>query len=324
MTVFISEEISGLLIDRQLAFEGVKAALIAAVDGSATSFPPVQGHGTEVRNRFSVKSAAALGLGITGIKIGSYWPDNARRHEPRHNSCVLFFDEECGRIVAVVEAGIVNGYRTAAANAVAAACLARPGSETLAVFGAGNQARFEVAAVRDVLPIRTVLIVNRDADSAVRFAAELSAEGLDARPSCAKDACLSANMIITATAARAPLFDAHWVRAGTHLACMGADAVGKQELPPELLAKASLYADLPSQSVRIGEFQHVARLVEEGHKKIVAIGDALRGQAAARQSDDEITVFDSSGIALQDIFVVERILARAIAEGSAVSLPGTA
>lgn len=321
MTTFVSEETSRRLVDRQLAFEAVRAALIAATDGSAVSFPTVQGHGTETRSRFSVKSAVAGGLGLTGIKIGSYWPDNASRDLPRHNSCVLFFDEERGRIAAVVEAGIVNGYRTSAANAVAATRLARPDAEVLAIFGAGNQARFEVAAVCDVLPIKTVLVVNRDQDHATRFAAELAEKGLKSSVSTPEAACRAADVIITATASRAPLFEAEWVRPGAHLACMGADALGKQELPPALLRGASLYADLPAQAVRIGEFQHVAALAAEGRVTILAIGDVLREEVPGRQSADEITIFDSSGIALQDLFVIERILARAIAEGSAHSVP---
>jgi ornithine cyclodeaminase len=321
MTTFVSEETSRRLVDRQLAFDAVKAALIAAVDGSAVSFQTVQGHGTEPPNRFSVKSAAAAALGLTGIKIGSYWPDNASRNLPRHNSCVLFFDEERGRIEAVVEAGIVNGYRTSAANAVAATRLARPDAEVLAIFGAGNQARFEVAAVCDVLQIKTVLVVNRDQDRASRFAAELADRGLKSSVSHPEAACRAADMIITATASRAPLFEAEWVQPGTHLACMGADAPNKQELPPALLRGASLYADLPAQAVRIGEFQHIAALAEEGRMTIMAIGDVLREHVPGRRSVDEITIFDSSGIALQDLFVIERILARAIAEGSAYSVP---
>ena len=102
---------------------------------------------------------------------------------------------------------------------------------------------------------------------------------------------------------------------------MGADALGKQELPPALLRSASLYADLPAQAVRIGEFQHVAALAADGRVTILAIGDVLREKVPGRQSADEITIFDSSGIALQDLFVIERILARAIAEGSAHSVP---
>lgn len=315
--IFVSEETSRRLIDKQLAFDAVKAALVAAVDGSAVSFPPVQGFGVSTSNRFSIKSATASKLGRTGVKVGSYWPGNESRGMPRHNSCVLFFDEERGRIAAVVEAGIVNGYRTAAANAVAATLLARKDSETLAIFGAGSQARFEVEAICDVLPIKTVLVVNRDQEKAARFAADLSERGLKASVSTAEAACRQADMIVTATASRAPLFEADWVRPGTHIACMGADAPGKQEVPPALLARASLYADLPAQSVKIGEFQHVAAAVEAGTVRIAAIGDVVRGEAVGRNSNDAITVFDSSGIALQDLFVIERILARAVSEGLA-------
>ncbi|WP_238015850.1 ornithine cyclodeaminase family protein [Dactylosporangium sp. AC04546] len=301
---FLPEEQSAALVDEELAFAAVRDALVAAAGDQAEVFPAVAGHGSSAGNRFTVKSGASAGL--AGVKVGSYWPGNVG--VPRHNSIVLLFDQELGRIGAVVEAGVVNAYRTAAADAVAASVLARDDAATLTVFGTGHQALYECAAVARVRPISTIHVVARSPQRGERFVASLAGRGLTGQVTAAEPACRAADIIVTATTATAPLFDAGWVRPGTHVASMGSDALGKQELPPRLLAAARLFCDLPSQSVRIGELQHVADLVADGTLRLTAIGDVLTGRAPGRAGDGDITVFDSSGIALQDLFVADALL----------------
>jgi ornithine cyclodeaminase len=303
---FLSEAESSALITEELAFAAVRDALIAATGTHATSFPVVLGHGSDPRNRFTVKSAASDVL--AGVKVGSYWPGNDQRGAPRHNSSVLLFDQETGRIGAVVEAGTVNSYRTAAADAVAADALARPDAASLAIFGTGNQALYECVAVGKVRPLRMIHVVARSAERGERFLARLAEKGLSGRLSAARDACGDADIIVSATTATAPLFDADWVRPGTHVASMGSDANGKQELPPELLGRARLFCDLPAQSTSIGELQHVAALVADGTLRLTALGDVLTGRAEGRLGSEDITVFDSSGIALQDLHVAVALL----------------
>lgn len=304
--IFIDEARSAALINHELALAAAREALIAAA-GGATVFPAVIAHGSDAANSFSVKSGATAD--IAGLKVGSYWPGNAERGLPRHNSLILLFDQERGRIGAAIEAGKVNAYRTAAADAAAAEVLARPDARTLAIFGAGHQAAFECAAIRRVRPIEHILVVARDAGRGEAFAGQLARDlGLDAEACDARTACMEADIIVTATPARAPLFDAEWVRPGTHVASMGSDARGKQELPPALLMRAALFCDLPEQSVRIGEFQHIADEVAGGRAALTAIGDVLAGRSVGRPDGDAITVFDSSGIALQDLCIGRALL----------------
>lgn len=198
----------------------------------------------------------------------------------------------------------MNACRTAAADAVAAAVLARLESSTLDIFGAGHQALFECLALSRVLPIRDVLIVARDPVKPKQLENQLKEHGLNAAVyASAQESCMQADMVVTATSVRAPLFEAAWIRPGTHIACMGADSKGKQEVPPLLYPLARLFCDLPAQSRTIGEFQHVASSIE-----VIAIGDVLAGRQSGRQSKDDITIFDSSGIALQDLFVAEHLV----------------
>lgn len=299
---FMSEDESASLVSHEMAFEAAREAFLAVVD-DAVIFPAVIAHGSSVSNRFSIKSATTGEF--AGLKVGSFWPGNSERGLPRHNSLVLMFDQSLGRIEWVIEAGKVNAYRTAAADAVAADVLARPDSAVLAVFGAGNQALYECLALARIRPITQILVVARDAAKGDAFVAALKRENLDAACVDAREACERADIVVTATPSRAPLFDADWIRPGTHVASMGSDAAGKQELPPALFDRAALFCDLPSQAVVMGDLQHFG-----GDKSlIVAIGDVLCGRAKGRISPEQITVFDSSGIALQDLTIARRLVA---------------
>ncbi|MFI5930774.1 ornithine cyclodeaminase family protein [Actinoplanes sp. NPDC051494] len=301
MTVrILTEERTAALVTRELALDAVRRALIAAAGDGSVTFPPVAGHAVDAGNRFTVKSAAATGL--TGVKVGSYWPANATHGLARHGSTIVLLDQATGRLRAVVEASTANAFRTAAADAAAAEVLARPDARVLTVFGAGEQAFHECLALSAVRPVKTVNVVSRTPERGRAFVARLAEAGLDARLATAADACASADIIVTATTARAPLLDVAWVRPGTHVASMGSDAVGKRELPAELLATARGFCDLPAQSVTIGEYQHVPGITP------APIGAVLSGWAPGRLTDGDVTVFDSSGIALQDLFLAEALL----------------
>jgi ornithine cyclodeaminase len=302
MMKFMSEEESASLVSHAMAYEAAKEALLAA-STNAIIFPAVLGHGSSPTNRFSIKSAATADF--AGLKVGSFWPANSDRGLPRHNSLILLFDQSVGRIEWVIEAGKVNAFRTAAADAVAADLLARADASVLAIFGAGNQALHECLAIAYVRPIKQTLVVARDPAKGDAFVAALQREGHSAARAEARSACEQADIVVTATPSRAPLFDADWISPGTHVASMGSDAAGKQELPPALFERASLFCDLPSQAVVMGDLQHFAG--DTG--AIVAIGDVLAGRAPGRVSPEQITVFDSSGIALQDLTIARRLVA---------------
>ncbi|EFO33811.1 ornithine cyclodeaminase [Roseibium sp. TrichSKD4] len=297
---YIPEEVSAKLTSHEIAYKAVKSALIAASE-SATIFPVVLAHGSEPTNSYAIKSSAVAEL--AGLKVGSYWPGNDALGVPRHNSIILLFDQSCGRIGAAVEAGKLNAYRTAAANAVAADVLARAGAQTLAVFGAGHQAEYEVRALARIRDLKRVLVVTRNPDKGAQFVSALNEEGILAELMEAEEACHAADMIVTVTPANAPLFDAAWVQPGTHVASMGSDSTGKQELPPELFQRAHLFCDLPAQSRQIGEFQNALDSTE-----LTAIGEVLSGKTNGRTTPEDITVFDSSGLSVQDLYVAQTIL----------------
>ncbi|RVU35233.1 ornithine cyclodeaminase family protein [Hwanghaeella grinnelliae] len=304
--IYISEEESADLVTHDLAYEAVQQALAAAASEHCGVFPAVLGRSIVPTNTFSIKSGWSNNL--TGVKVGSFWSGNPARGLPRHNSTIMLLDQETGRLRAVIEAGQVNAFRTAAADAVAADLLAPKQARTLAIFGAGNQARYEVAALARIRPIDTVLVVARPSTGREAFVDLINGMGQIARAVPAEDAVRAADIVVTATPSREPLFDAAWVGPGTHLVSMGSDAPGKHELPSDLLPKARLFCDLPSQSTQIGDFQHSRELIEAGTLKVTPIGDVIEKRAPGRRTDEEITVFDSSGISLQDLYMADALI----------------
>lgn len=303
---FIPEAQSSSVVTHQMAFEAIRQAFIDASSESSTIFPALIAHGSNPVNRFSVKSGATESL--AGLKMGFIWPGNAAKGLKTHNSVTVLFNQEVGGVHAVIESGIVNAYRTAAADAVATSLLSRLDSKVLAVFGAGNQAGYDCLALARIRPIERVLVVNRSPERAKQFVQRLALEGLKADIVDAQQACEQADIIVTATPAQQPLFKSEWVRPGTHISCMGTDGKGKQELDPQLVLRAELFCDLKSQSVAIGEFQHVAADLLTGAVKLTQLSDVLTGAASGRSSETAITIFDSSGISLQDLHIAHRIL----------------
>lgn len=315
MTIrYLSEQLSAELITHELALQATRRAYIAVTDRDGKSFPVIHGQGHDPLNRFSMKSASTREL--AGLKVGSYWHRNSEIGLPPHSSCILLLDQRTGRIEAVVEASKANGFRTAAGDALAVGALARADARRLAVFGAGHQAGYECEAIMRVRGITELYVVNRCAERARELARKLARSGLETIVTTPREACQHADIIVTATSARAPLFDADAVQPGTHISCMGTDAAGKQELPPELLRRSSLFCDEVEQSLRIGEFQHVAADVRSGSVPAPRnLGEVLAGRHPRRGDDASITIFDSSGLALQDLFLADCLLQQAQQRG---------
>ncbi len=305
--ILITEAESTAIVTPELAFAAVREAFIAATAPGAASFPVLVAHGSDPQNRFTIKSAS--GAELAGLKVGAYFPTNDACGLPRHASTILLIDQSTGRIGALVEGSALNCYRTAAADAVATDALARPEAEVLTLFGTGHQAAYEAQAIARVRKLSRVLVVGRDTVRTEAFAEKLRSAGLPAQAAAAEHAVRAADIIVTATTATAPLFEAAWVQPGTHVSSMGSDSRGKQELPADLLGNAALFCDLPEQSVRVGEFQHAGPEATP-----TAIGTVLSGDAPGRQDESEITIFDSSGISLQDLHIAKAILERQAAQ----------
>ncbi len=304
----VSEMAVKRVATRPLVLEAVRKALVSLACGDGVLFPVTQGGDKDRRWSFGLKSGHSPAVGALGFKYGSYFPENRSRGIPSHSSTTVLLDAESGLPRAMVNAIYLNGLRTAAADAAAVDALARPNASVLGVIGAGSQAEFEVRALAGVRPLHQVKLWSRDPAAAERLRSKLTDLGVEVVVAERAQAVAGSDILVTATAAREPLVFASEVEPGTHISAMGADQPGKQELDPVLVASGRLYADCPGQSVEIGEFQHAARSGRIASSQIAPIGVAIADPRRGRASHDEVTIFDSSGVALQDLFVAEAVL----------------
>lgn len=317
MLVVPEDAVAGLL-DEDDAFAAVEATFAAMARGEARNFAVVREALGEGR-QYGFKSGLDQAGGVLGVKAGGYFPGNAARGIVNHQSTVFLFDPETGIATAMVGGGLLTALRTAAAAAISIDRLARPEAGVLGMVGAGHQAAFQLRAAARVRPFRKVIAWNRDPGRLAalgRVAAEL---GLPFE-AVALERMREAEVIVTITSSpAAALLDAH-VAPGTHLACMGTDTRGKQEVEPAILARARVFTDEVAQSVTIGEAQHAVAAGLIAPDDITPIGAVIAGLAGGRRGADEITLFDGTGVGLQDLAVARVAVDRAVARGLAVSV----
>lgn len=279
-----------------------------------------------------IKSGNMVPEGIYGLKLVSWFEKNLERGLPPLYGTILVFDSETGVPLGLLDAGYLTGLRTGAAGAIGAKALARPQSENLLIVGAGGQCIFQVAAALTAMEyIKTVRIYDGlDPENARRVSAGMKrkleedflsrytpdseayhrfARKIDIRYEAVEDieaATRASDIIITITPSREPILKDEWIRPGTHLSCMGSDTSGKQEVDERLMARARIFVDDEAQASAVGEIEvalkkgviHPADILGE-------IGEVLAGQKPGRLSPEDITVFDSTGIALQDLAVAK-------------------
>jgi alanine dehydrogenase len=235
------------------------------------------------------------------VKAGGYWPGNADKGLTNHQSTVFLFDPDTGRLTGLVAGNYLTAVRTAASSAVSINALARPDAKVLGMVGAGHQSTFQLRAAARQRDFEKVVAWNPHPEMLPRLEAVATELGLAFEAVTREELGAQADVIITITSAFEPLLMADWIKPGTHIACMGTDTVGKQEVDPALLAKAVVFTDEIAQSVSLGEAQHAikAGLISEGD--ITPIGKVLNGDHPGRTSADQITLFDGTGVGLQDL-----------------------
>lgn len=316
--LIIPEALIAQLVSAEDAFAAVEAALAAAARGEAENFPVIREALGEGR-QYGFKSGIDRAEAILGVKAGGYFPGNMARGMINHQSSIFLFDPDTGRPVAMVGGNLLTALRTAAAAAISIDRMARSDARVLGIVGAGHQAGFQLRAAARVRKWDRVIAWNlhpemltRMGDIATEIGLPFEAVGLKRM--------VEADAIITITSSPAASLMAAHVSPGTHLACMGTDTKGKQEVEPALLARARLFTDEVAQSVTIGEAQHAvaAGLVQPG--QIVTLGAVLAGLAQGRQTAEEITLFDGTGVALQDLAVATVALARARERGLGIGV----
>ena len=255
------------------------------------------------------------GAGAT-VKLVTVMPRNAARGLPTIQAIVVWFDADTGRPLALLDGAAVTAMRTGAASGVGTRLLARTDAQTLTVIGAGVQAEWQIRAVLAARSIKRVLVHARDAARREAFAGRMAdATGVEVTSAPGvEEAVRDADVVCCATTSREPVFDATWLRPGTHVNGIGAFQLGMVELPPELFGRASLVA-IDAAEAALAEAGDVVTAIELGFiggDDLVEIGTVDRSWAAARDPA-AITVFKSVGLAIQDVAAAELITARLLA-----------
>ncbi|MFE9402178.1 ornithine cyclodeaminase family protein [Streptomyces sp. NPDC006530] len=271
-----------------------------------------------------VSDPAAVTTTAFGVKTITVTPQNSERGLEVHNGLVLVFEPETGVPAAAVEAGSVTAIRTAAASAVATDLLAVPEAGTVAVLGTGVQARAHIEAMAAVRPVHTVRVWGRRPDRA-KALADWAAGRLGVEASAheqIEEATLGAEIICTTTASTEPVLFAAAVSPGAHINAVGASFPHARELDDAVVEGASVFVDRRESALNeSGDLLaplHAGRIGEDHIKG--EIGELLVGRSTGRTSPDEITLFESLGLAVQDVVSAMHVWERAAAEGAGVAV----
>ncbi|WP_281972687.1 iminosuccinate reductase BhcD [Ruegeria faecimaris] len=301
--LIVGEDLCEKLVGRQQAFDAVQAVFGAMAKGGAWNFPVIREALGHAEALYGFKSGFDRDGQVLGLKSGGYWPGNAAKGLTNHQSTVFLFDPDTGRLSALVGGNYLTAVRTAASSAVSIAHLARQDARVLGMVGAGHQSTFQLRAAAEQRDFEKVVAWNPHPDMLPRLAAVATEVGLEFEAVSQQELGAQADVIITITSAFEPLLMKDWIKPGTHLACMGTDTKGKQEVDADLVAAATVFTDEVAQSVTIGEAQHAISLGALTEDAIAPIGAVINGDHPGRTSDDQITLFDGTGVGLQDLAV---------------------
>jgi alanine dehydrogenase len=272
---------------------------------------PPQSLGIHAANgTFHVKAAVA---DVFAAKINANFPGNPRDHVlPTIQGLIIVMDIERGTPLGILDSTLITTLRTAAASAVAAKYLARKHARTMTIIGCGIQGQAHIEALLRVRPIETIYAFDIDTHAAERFAQRLGidiATNLDA-------AVAASDIVVTCTPSRTPILEARHHHPGLFIAAVGADNPEKHEIAPSLLAQSRVVPDILEQAAKMGDLHHAlaagAMTVNDIHGELA---DVICARVPARQNDDEVFLFDSTGTALQDVVTASVVLSRAVERG---------
>ncbi|RUZ71297.1 ornithine cyclodeaminase family protein [Mesorhizobium sp. M7A.F.Ca.US.006.01.1.1] len=318
--IIIPEGAVSSLIGFRRCVDAVEQVFASMAKGTAKNLPVVReeiGHADAI---FGVKSGFDRAAKVLGLKAGGFWPANIEQGLTNHQSSVFLFDPDTGKCRAMVGGNLLTAMRTAAASAISIKYLARKDAKVLGMIGAGHQSTYQMRAAIEFGQFERVVGWNIQAEQLSRLAIVASDMGLPFEAVERDTLGAQADVIITITSSFEPLLNAAQVRPGTHISCMGTDTRGKQEVDADLVVTASVFTDEIEQAVTIGECQHAFNQGRLDRSRITALGAVIVGDHQGRSTADEITLFDGTGIALQDLAVASVVVEEAIRRGVAVEV----
>lgn len=318
--IIVPEKEIAALLTRADAFTAVENVFAAMSKGDAYNFPVIReaiGHEDALYGFKGGFDKAGMAL---GLKAGGYWPNNLEKHGLiNHQSTVFLFDPDTGKVRAMVGGNLLTALRTAAASSVSIKHLARKDAKVMGMVGAGHQATFQLRAALEQRAFEKVIGWNYHPEMLPNIEKIANEAGVPFE-AVSLDGMTEADVVISITSTFAPTVMAKHIAPGTHIACMGTDTKGKQELETALLANATVFTDEVAQSISIGEAQHAiaAGLIKKSD--VNELGAVINGTHPGRTSDHEITLFDGTGVGLQDLAVAASVVKLAVEQGIAIEV----
>lgn len=249
-------------------------------------------------------------LGIAGVKIVNSHPENPKKGLPTVMAVVILNDPKTGAPIAIMDGSYLTDMRTGAAGAVAVKHLARKDSKVVGMIGTGRQARTQLLAINEVIDVEEVRVAGRSSEGIEKFVKETLTEGKIV-PKTIEEAC-ECDVLVTTTPVREPIVKNKWISDGTHINAIGADAPGKEELDPMLLKRAKIVVDDLAQASHSGEVNvPLSKGVIKLNDIHCELGEIVAGRKKGRISEEEITVFDSTGLAIQDVAAAHLVYEKA-------------
>ncbi|MEN9481869.1 MAG: hypothetical protein RLZZ298_3264 [Pseudomonadota bacterium] len=316
MAIFLAENDVKQLLTVTMALEAVESAHRDLANGLAQDTPRAR---TRLpQTVLHMLQGALPAQGVIGYK--AYTTNRSGNRFLLH-----LFDSATGVLQAIIEADFLGMVRTGAASAVAAKYLARPESQVAGVFGSGWQAEGHVRAICAALPLQQVKVCGRQPEKLQAFCARLQEmTGVEMVPTMSPEVTVrGSDLIGTVTTATLPLFDAAWLEAGTHINAAGSNALIRQELSEAAIRRCTLVC-VDSVPTALAEAGDLLPLLEKGRlhaRQLVELGDVIIERRPGRQNASEITLFESQGMAIQDLALGVRLLAAARERGLGVDLP---
>ena len=263
-----------------------------------------------------------------GLKVITVFHGNHGTKYDSHQGAVLLFESKHGQLLSIMDASSITAIRTAAVSGVATKLLSRENSRSLAILGSGTQARTHLAAMRDVRTITDVRVWSRSPENARKFSGiESKRHGIPITVwASVEDAVRDADIVCTTTGSRDPILEGHWLAPGTHVNAVGSSIAVARELDASAVKMSSLFVDRRESTLNEGGDFLIAKqegAVDDSHIR-GEIGDILIGKISGRQNGDEITLFKSLGLAVEDLASANHIYQKALdsAKGTLIELGG--
>jgi alanine dehydrogenase len=324
MTLILGRAEVEQLLTMEMTLEAVEAAFLEHGRGT-TLVPERLGlFLEEYHGVIGVMPGYMEGLRAAGVKIICHHEDNPKKHDlPASAGLVVYHDPTTGMPLAIMDCAYITRMRTGAATGVSVKYLARADARVLGIVGAGAQASSQVAAAAQVRDLTTVKAFDLDPAATARLLGEIADLGLEAQAADSpREACDGVDILITCTPARSPFIQGEWIQEGMHVSSVGADMPHKRELHASVYDRADKWVtDLVDQALITGEIADAidAGVISEGTLH-ATLGEIVAGQRPGRQDEPEITIFKSTGMAIQDVAAARTVYELAREQGVGVEM----